>query len=60
MKNFYSGMSQSESDDPVVHKIHIHIVKLMQSIPRFEVDRENTSVKKQIVTKRHYKIHRGR
>ena len=38
----------------------IHIVKIMQSIPRFEVDRENTSIKKQIVTKRHYKIHRGR
>ena len=32
----------------------------MQSIPRFEVDRENNSIKKQIVTKRHYKIHRGR
>ena len=25
-------------------------------MPRFEVDRENTSIKKQIVTKRHYKI----
>ena len=43
-----------------IHKIHIHIVKILQSIPRFEVDRENTSVKKQIVTKRHNKIHRGR